>query len=48
MVLEAQDKNGRTFPTRIIEIKTDTAVMDMNHPLAGKTLSFKVKIVSVK
>ena len=48
MVLQAQDKEGRTFPARIAEIKTDTVVMDLNHPLAGKTLFFKVKIVSVK
>ncbi len=48
MVLQAQDKEGRTFPARIIEVKTDTVVMDLNHPLAGKTLFFKVKIVSVK
>ncbi len=29
------------------EIKEDTIIVDSNHPLAGKTLSFEVKILSV-
>lgn len=48
MMLQATSDNGRAFPVRIAEIKKDTVVMDFNHPLAGKTLTFKVKIVSVK
>lgn len=48
MILQGSDAQGRTFPSRIAEVKKDTVVMDFNHPLAGKTLSFKVKIVSVK
>ena len=48
MILQGNDKSGRTFPVRIIEIKKDTVVIDLNHPLAGKTLVFNVKIVSVK
>ena len=48
MALQGNDKNGRTFPVRIIEVKKDTVMIDLNHPLAGKTLLFNVKIVSVK
>jgi FKBP-type peptidyl-prolyl cis-trans isomerase SlyD len=48
MILQGQDKEGRSFPARIAEVKKDSVVMDLNHPLAGKTLFFKVKIVSVK
>jgi len=48
MILQGQDKEGRSFPARIAEVKKDTVVMDLNHPLAGKTLFFKVKIISVK
>lgn len=48
MILEANDKNGRSFPARIAEIKGDKIVMDFNHPLAGKTLVFKVKVTSIK
>lgn len=48
MLLQLKTKEGRVFPARIAEVKKDTAVIDMNHPLAGKTLNFKIKVVSVK
>ena len=48
MYLQGNDPSGRTFPAKIIEVKKDTFIIDMNHPLAGKTLLFNVKIVSVK
>jgi len=48
MILEANDKNGQAFPVRVAEIKGDKIVMDFNHPLAGKTLTFKVKVASIK
>ena len=47
LILEMQDESGQAFPTKITEIKKDSIVIDLNHPLAGKTLTFKVKIVSV-
>jgi FKBP-type peptidyl-prolyl cis-trans isomerase SlyD len=30
------------------EIKEKTVIMDFNHPLAGKTLSFDIKITDIK
>jgi FKBP-type peptidyl-prolyl cis-trans isomerase SlyD len=30
------------------EIKQDTVVIDLNHPLAGKTLHFDVKVMDVE
>lgn len=47
-VLYAQNNEGESFPVRVHEIKENTVVMDMNHPLAGKTLIFDVKILEVK
>jgi FKBP-type peptidyl-prolyl cis-trans isomerase 2 len=38
---------GQRFPVRVHEIKEKTVVMDFNHPLAGKTLSFDVKILNI-
>lgn len=48
MPLQAKDKEGHVIAMRVKEVKKDTALMDFNHPLAGKTLNFKIKIVSIK
>ena len=47
-MLQGKNPDGRKFPVRIVEVKKDTVVVDHNHPLAGKTLDFKVKIVAVE
>jgi FKBP-type peptidyl-prolyl cis-trans isomerase SlyD len=46
MQLVAQGQRGRHI-VRIKEIKENTVVLDLNHPLAGKTLHFDVKVVDV-
>ena len=46
--LRGQDPSGRVVSPRIAEIKQDTVVLDFNHPLAGKTLYFDVKVVEIK
>jgi FKBP-type peptidyl-prolyl cis-trans isomerase SlyD len=40
--------DGQSFRAKITEVKTDTVVLDLNHPLAGKTLNFKVKVLDIK
>jgi FKBP-type peptidyl-prolyl cis-trans isomerase SlyD len=47
-MLMAQGPGGQGVPVRVHEIKDNTVIMDFNHPLAGKTLSFDVKITEVK
>jgi FKBP-type peptidyl-prolyl cis-trans isomerase 2 len=44
-MLQAQGFPG---PLRAAEIKEDVAVLDFNHPLAGKDLSFDITIVAVE
>ena len=46
--LAAKTPDGRVIPMRVHEIKEKTVVMDMNHPMAGKTLVFDVKIVDIQ
>jgi FKBP-type peptidyl-prolyl cis-trans isomerase SlyD len=46
--LTAQGPQGQSVPVRVHEIKEKTVIMDFNHPLAGKTLSFDIKITDVK
>lgn len=48
MTLHAQTKDGRQIPAKIIEVKKDVVVVDLNHPLAGKTLNFDVEVIDVK
>jgi len=47
MVLEAQAPDGENFSATIFQIKGDKVVLDFNHPLAGKELTFKVKILNI-
>jgi FKBP-type peptidyl-prolyl cis-trans isomerase 2 len=48
MILMAQDNQGRTQRLRVHKIEGDKATLDFNHPLAGKTLIFDVKILEVQ
>ena len=37
--------NGQQIPATITEIDDKEVTIDMNHPMAGKTLIFKIKVV---
>jgi FKBP-type peptidyl-prolyl cis-trans isomerase SlyD len=45
--LTGRDSNGQTRAVRVKEIKEKSVVLDLNHPLAGKTLVFDVRILNV-
>jgi FKBP-type peptidyl-prolyl cis-trans isomerase SlyD len=47
-VLAAKTPDGRVVPMTVREIKEKTVVIDMNDPMAGKTLVFDVKIVDIQ
>ena len=40
--------NGQQMPAKIVKIEDDGVTIDMNSPMAGKTLAFKIKIVSIE
>jgi FKBP-type peptidyl-prolyl cis-trans isomerase SlyD len=46
--LQGQDPNGRVVRARVVETKDNTVVLDFNHPLAGKTLYFDVKVLNIQ
>lgn len=48
MFLQGRAADGRIFGAKITELKEENVVVDLNHPLAGKTLTFEIKIVSVE
>ena len=39
--------DGQRMPAKIREVNDNEVIIDMNHPLAGKELNFKIKIVGV-
>lgn len=45
--LTGRAANGETRAVRVKEIKDKSVVLDLNHPLAGKTLMFDVRILRV-
>lgn len=47
-VVSGKDKNGNPMFARVLELKGDKAVVDANHPWAGKTLIFKVSVLEVQ
>ena len=40
--------NGRPFQAKIAAVADDGVTLDLNHPLAGKTLEFSIEVVDVK
>jgi FKBP-type peptidyl-prolyl cis-trans isomerase 2 len=47
-ILGVQDEMGNQYRIRVHEVVGEKAVIDFNHPLAGKTLTFEMKILEVK
>ena len=45
--LRGKDPSGRTVQLIVKEIKDHAVLLDLNHPLAGKTLYLDVKVVDV-
>jgi FKBP-type peptidyl-prolyl cis-trans isomerase SlyD len=48
MKLRGEDPKGHTVQPIVKEIKEHTVLLDFNHPLAGKTLYFDVKVIDVR
>ena len=48
VVVEVDDPQGGSFPGVVWEVKADSVVLNFNHPLAGQTLEFDVKIRDIQ
>lgn len=45
--LQLSDDQGHIFPVVVAEVADDHVILDANHPLAGKDLTFEISLVSV-
>ncbi len=48
MIVELNDINGNKIPGVVEDVKDDALRIDLNHPLAGKQITFDIKIKDVK
>jgi FKBP-type peptidyl-prolyl cis-trans isomerase 2 len=48
MQLAMNNGQGQQFPVTIVEIKEESIVLDANHSLAGKDLTFALELVDIK
>ena len=46
--LVSGEAGGRPFQAKVVKLAGDGVVLDLNHPLAGKTLEFAVEVLEVK
>lgn len=44
----AEGDDGTTLTMRVMEVRDDGVLVDANHPLAGETLNFQVRVVGVR
>tara|TARA_Y100000034_G_scaffold133747_1_gene200154 strand:- start:224 stop:562 length:339 start_codon:yes stop_codon:yes gene_type:complete len=47
MMLIMSTPEGQQIPARIVDVDDNKVVLDLNHPLAGKDIVFKIKVVEI-
>jgi FKBP-type peptidyl-prolyl cis-trans isomerase 2 len=47
-LLIASDPQGNQRPVRVHEVGEETIILDLNHPLAGQSLTFDVRVLSIE
>lgn len=47
MQLGMKTPDGNTIPVAITAVDKDSITLDMNHPLAGKTLTFTITVITI-
>ena len=48
MVLQVNSQDNETFYVTVNEVKDEEVVLDGNHPLAGKDLTFEIELVDLQ
>jgi len=47
LIIEFATEEGETLPGTILKLNADEVCVDLNHPLAGQTVRYSVKIVAI-
>ena len=47
MALQAQQPDGNVVNLRVTAVREDAIIVDANHPLAGKALTFAIELVEI-
>lgn len=48
MTLAVTAPDGQQFPVQVLAVEDENIVIDLNHPLAGQNLNFKIKVVDIE
>ena len=46
--LQGRSRSGQVVYGRVAQLRDETVIIDFNHPLAGKTLHFDVKVIDIQ
>jgi FKBP-type peptidyl-prolyl cis-trans isomerase SlyD len=46
--VSVQDQEGQVYEAHVSEVMQDTVLLDFNHPLAGQTLNFDVRVAALR
>jgi len=46
--LQMQTEEGQVVPVRVTEVDEAAVILDANHPLAGRDLTFEIEVVEVE
>jgi peptidylprolyl isomerase len=46
-MLQVRQKDGRTFAVKVTQVSEESLTLDANHPLAGKDLTFDIRLAEI-
>ena len=48
MVLGMKTPDGKQFPVKVTGVGKEDITLDLNHPLAGQNLNFRIKVIDIQ